>query len=167
MIALGDTHVAAAWLDDPKDIPAVQAALAFRFSADEQAQGIRFSAITFEVVAPGDMRLPPGPWPAERCLIGEARVEKVGLPKVVDDPDGPTVDIRTHKGRVSPIRSFFGDLSEKDKHRMMIITQRAYAELNPGKPALSLEQCVAYIETVGPDVWEKHLRMFIDEERVS
>jgi hypothetical protein len=166
---IGGQYHAATWLNDPSEIPAAQVQLSAVFIVDGERNGVRFGAATFEVVEPGDKRLPAPPWPAERALLATATVEKVRLPKrdPDEDADGDVIDTQELGGTYYPVRGFAGDLSERDKLRLMEAGKLAYREMNPGKPDPSVAQLIAWIEAVGPRVWEKHLKMFVDEGRFS
>ena len=70
------------------------------------------------------------------------------------------------KENVYPINSFFDELCSRDKERMIKVTRLCHQEYNPGKPLLSIEECVRYIEMVGPEVWEREMKRAVDEDLI-
>lgn len=83
----------------------------------------------------------------------------------MDIDDEPILERRSFRSE-HPIRSFFEDLSDQDQKRMIAVTRLYHARNNPGKPELSYEQCVRYINMLGPKVRERELKRAVDAKLV-
>lgn len=157
MTTPGEEYEAAAWFTGARGKRVAREAIETAFAQDAGELGVTWSAIEYSVLFPSDDRVPDPPAPGLRLMVGTARVVGVSPPEIKD--------IRRKGRQAWPVRSFYGDLDTKSADRLIRITRQAYADLNPGKPELSVEDCVKYIEMVGPDVWERELKAAVDEGR--
>lgn len=154
---IGDEHEAAAWFSGAAGKRKSKKAIQDAFDTNPR---LKFGPVTFEILFPGDDRVPEPPVQGLRLIYATAKVAGIKY----DDPD--MLDLEHDGKRPLPKYGFHGDLDTKSADRLIRVTRRAYKEMNPGKPELSVERCVEYIEMVGPDVWERELKQAVDAGQV-
>lgn len=107
-----------------------------------EAEGVVMGPLIMTEKKPGEDRVPTPPdglqGPDVRLLVGEA---------IVFDYAPQTTE-----------GAFVADLEPKDLERLIIILRRVYQHYNPGKPELSRERCIEYINQNGADAALEALR---------
>lgn len=145
---LGETRQVAMWFHKAKGKRFAKDVIKEAFKHDTE-NGVIFGPIEFEVVLPGDARLPEAPMRGLRCMLGSAKITEITP--------------QTHR----EVASFTDDLSWIDHKRLREVCRQRHRELNPKKPDLTDAQCDRYIEMVGPQIHENEIKAAVDEGRVN
>jgi len=147
----GDVIEAALWFDPSRLSKEASARLAIERALQDCA--VEANAIVgpprWEILTPGDRRLPDPPADAPRgveCLVGHCIVLAVAVEL--------------------PTRRFALELDATDLARFRAITRRAWAVQYPSDPPLSDAECDDWIERYGPDAAANVVRRAVNAKTV-
>jgi len=152
---IGDTLEMAIWYNDqhPQEYANAVKGIYLALTKTEEKYGLRLGPVDFEVLDPGDERVPkPDPKfsGTPKLLVGFAAVVKL-VPVTIGEDIG-----------------FTEDLDNEALQRLRGVTQGAYLKGKPpDHPPLTDEQLDTIINEVGPEVALKTLHSGNDERRLS
>lgn len=149
MIHIGETFEAGIWFSNPLEKSRAEKEIKIAFRQITKTSGIVFSPIVWDILKPGDERVPSPPKEMieAKLLVGEAKVRVVPQIQVVE-------------------RSFVADLDFVDAQRLRQITRTAYREVNPEEPELTDDQCDVVIDELGPGIGEGMIRQAVARKRM-
>jgi len=104
----------------------------------------------------------------EKVIVGpvtmtEKKPGEERVPRVPDNVQGPDVRLLVAEAMVVDLApdlesTFAAELEPKDLERLIAILRRVHRAWNPGKPELSYEKCIDYINRNGPEAALEALR---------
>jgi hypothetical protein len=144
MPTIGHAFEAALWFnaDRTSERPDARRGVTAAIKRMADANGAVFGPIAWEILAPGDERVPEPP----PHFSGRPRL-MVGYAEIV------ALAVRPMQSR------FTDDLEPRDLQRLRAATQEAYIRRNPKAPALDDDQLDAIVNEVGPGAAVRQLRM--------